>query len=65
MDRQRRRADAVVAALVNLGVRADHLSTKAHGQEMPTASNETAAGRQMNRRVEIVFAPMAAEVSMR
>jgi outer membrane protein OmpA-like peptidoglycan-associated protein len=48
-----------MTALVNLGVPADHLSTQAHGEEMPTATNDTAAGRQMNRRVEIVFAPMA------
>jgi outer membrane protein OmpA-like peptidoglycan-associated protein len=54
-----RRASAVMTALVNLGVPADHLSTQAHGEEMPTATNDTAAGRQMNRRVEIVFAPQA------
>jgi len=51
-----RRAGAVMAALVSLGVPATHLSTQAHGEEMPVASNDTPAGRQMNRRVEIVFA---------
>jgi flagellar motor protein MotB len=30
---------------------------------MPTATNDTAAGRQMNRRVEIVFAPQPDENS--
>jgi outer membrane protein OmpA-like peptidoglycan-associated protein len=51
-----RRASAVMSALVNLGVPANHLSMRAHGENMPVASNDTASGRQMNRRVEIVFA---------
>lgn len=50
-----RRADAVRDALVNLGVANSRLSTRAHGADMPTAGNDTASGRQMNRRVEIVF----------
>ena len=54
-----RRAGAVMAALVSLGVPADHLRMQAHGEDMPVASNDTAAGRQMNRRVEIIFAPQA------
>jgi outer membrane protein OmpA-like peptidoglycan-associated protein len=54
-----RRAEAVMAALVNQGVAADHLSTRAHGERNPAADNATLAGRQMNRRVEIVFAPEA------
>lgn len=52
-----RRADAVMMALVQLGVRSDRLTTRAFGEELPVASNETVVGRQMNRRVEIVFAP--------
>jgi outer membrane protein OmpA-like peptidoglycan-associated protein len=51
-----RRANAVMNALVNLGVPSDRLSTRAHGAQMPVADNGTAVGRQMNRRVEIVFA---------
>jgi outer membrane protein OmpA-like peptidoglycan-associated protein len=58
------RADAVRGALMNLGVPADRLSTRAHGESAPTASNTSAAGRQMNRRVEIVFVTMAGEGSM-
>jgi len=60
-----RRANAVMGALVGLGVAADHLSTRAHGEAMPAASNATAAGRQLNRRVEIVFAPQGDEMSMK
>jgi outer membrane protein OmpA-like peptidoglycan-associated protein len=60
-----RRANAVMGELVRLGVAADHLSTRAHGADDPTASNATAAGRQLNRRVEIVFTPQGDEVSMK
>ncbi|MBL0143005.1 MAG: DUF4398 and OmpA-like domain-containing protein [Betaproteobacteria bacterium] len=60
-----RRANAVMAELVNLGVPADRLSMQAHGSDNPAASNATAAGRQMNRRVEIVFAPQGEDISMR
>ena len=52
-----RRASSVMTALVSLGVPADRLSTRAHGSQMPVADNGTSAGRQMNRRVEVVFAP--------
>lgn len=50
-----RRANAVMQALVGLGVPATHLRTAARGEESPVASNDTAVGRQLNRRVEIVF----------
>lgn len=58
-----RRADAVLTALLGLGVQPDQLTTRAHGQEQPAASNGSAAGRQMNRRVEIVFARQAGEAT--
>lgn len=51
-----RRAQAVMAALVQLGVPGNQLSAQAFGEERPVASNSTMAGRQMNRRVEVVFA---------
>ena len=62
LDLSGRRAGAVKTALVGLGVPAERLSTQAHGEEMPAASNATISGRQMNRRVEIVFAPQADDV---
>lgn len=51
-----RRANAVMTALVSLGVPSDRLGMRAYGSQMPVADNGTAAGRQMNRRVEVVFA---------
>ncbi len=56
------RANAVMSALISLGVPADQLTTLAHGEDNPAADNSTAAGRQMNRRVEIVIAPRSADV---
>lgn len=50
-----RRALAVMNALVSLGVSPQHLTTASRGEDAPVASNGTALGRQMNRRVEIVF----------
>jgi outer membrane protein OmpA-like peptidoglycan-associated protein len=52
-----RRANAVLTALVRQGVPSDRLRTQAFGEDNPTASNDNETGRQMNRRVEIVFAP--------
>jgi outer membrane protein OmpA-like peptidoglycan-associated protein len=50
-----RRADAVANALVGRGVSADAVRTLGRGEDYPVASNQTAEGRQQNRRVEIVF----------
>lgn len=57
-----RRAHSVMSALVQLGVAGSQLSTKAFGEERPVAGNDTASGRQMNRRVEVVFATQAGDL---
>lgn len=62
LDLSSRRANAVMTALLELGVPASRMSAIAFGEEMPTASNETPTGRQLNRRVEIVFARRAENV---
>ena len=48
-----RRAAAVKAALVKLGVAANHIHANGYGQAFPIAPNSTAAGRIANRRAEI------------
>lgn len=51
-----RRAESVKSALVtNYGVDPGRIMTSGVGDAMPVASNKTAAGRQQNRRVEIVI----------
>lgn len=49
------RAQAVKDALTSAGVEAARIETRGYGKERPVASNKTAAGRQQNRRVEVVF----------
>ncbi len=50
-----RRAQSVADALSTRGVATDRVQTKGLGKAYPVASNDTQAGRQQNRRVEIVF----------
>jgi len=51
------RADAVAQTLVAEGVDGARISPRGFGEATPVASNDTAAGRQQNRRVEIVVVP--------
>jgi outer membrane protein OmpA-like peptidoglycan-associated protein len=46
------RASSIKDYLVNVGIDAGRLSTKAFGESMPKASNDTEEGRAINRRVE-------------
>lgn len=48
-----RRAQAVVEWLVAHGIARERIGAVGRGEAEPVASNETAAGRQLNRRVEI------------
>jgi outer membrane protein OmpA-like peptidoglycan-associated protein len=50
-----RRADAVRAALITAGVDPARVAAVGVGEALPVASNDTAAGRQQNRRVEVVI----------
>jgi len=50
-----RRAEAVKAALVTRGVDPGRIATQGYGSEYPVASNNDSAGRQLNRRVEVVI----------
>lgn len=55
----RERAEAVRQQLVTAGVDPERIEVRAHGENYPVASNETTAGRQMNRRVEVVIGEQA------
>jgi len=48
-----RRADSVAYYLENLGVNGSRMETLGFGELQPRATNSTASGRQLNRRVEI------------
>jgi outer membrane protein OmpA-like peptidoglycan-associated protein len=49
------RAQAVREALMARGIAADRIAAVGAGEGFPVASNDTAAGMQLNRRVEIVI----------
>ncbi|HEX2526391.1 MAG TPA: OmpA family protein, partial [Geminicoccus sp.] len=49
-----RRANAVRAELVAAGVDPARLVARGMGESYPKAPNDTAAGRQQNRRVEVI-----------
>ena len=51
----RSRAESVRNALISRGVAPDRIDSRGNGESRPVASNSTQAGRQQNRRVEIVF----------
>jgi outer membrane protein OmpA-like peptidoglycan-associated protein len=48
-----RRADSVATFIEDLGVRSSRIRAIGYGETSPRASNSTASGRQLNRRVEI------------
>ena len=49
------RANAIGGALEERGVDFAQIETLGLGEEVPVAGNDTAVGRQLNRRVEIIF----------
>ena len=52
-----RRAMAVKSLLVQRGIADSRIDSVGYGETMPVATNDTEAGRQKNRRVEIKIAP--------
>ena len=51
------RAEAVMQAMIELGVDSSRISAKGFGAARPIASNETTTGRQRNRRIEFILTP--------
>ncbi len=60
-----RRAQAVMAALVGEGVPASRLHSTGFGEARPVGPNESADGRRMNRRVEVVFSTEAGDAMLK
>ena len=54
LDLSQRRVDSVRSYLMNHGITSSRITgTQGHGESNPVATNETAAGRAQNRRVEL------------
>lgn len=54
-----RRAQSVASALEAQGVANDRIQAVGRGKDYPVASDDTSAGRQQNRRVDIVLSDMS------
>jgi outer membrane protein OmpA-like peptidoglycan-associated protein len=59
LELSQRRAEAVANYLSLRGVTRSRIATMGYGEQYPVASNETAEGRALNRRVEIRITPIS------
>ena len=50
-----KRANAVRDYLVSAGIPPDHITASGEGEDVPIVTNKTSAGRQQNRRVELII----------
>lgn len=60
-----RRAYAVRTALSDMGISSDRIRTRGYADAFPVAGNDTAAGRQLNRRVEIILSDANGNIAPR
>lgn len=60
-----RRALSVRKALLDKDIAMSRIDFKGYGEEFPVANNATAAGRQMNRRVEVIISDDAGVIPVR
>lgn len=65
LDLSERRADAVEVALIAEGIDQGRIRSRGYGEDYPVASNDTDAGQQLNRRVEIIISDDAGNVPAR
>jgi len=61
----KRRAEAVQDALTDRGVDRSRIEVQGFGEQYPVATNDTAGGRQQNRRVEIVISDADGNIKTR
>jgi outer membrane protein OmpA-like peptidoglycan-associated protein len=50
-----KRADSVKETLTSKAIGDERITTRGYGKKYPVASNDTAAGKQQNRRVEVII----------
>lgn len=60
-----RRSLAVRSALIDKGIESSRIEFIGYGEEFPVATNVTAAGRQLNRRVEIIISDEGGKIPER
>lgn len=60
-----RRAEAVKNELLDAGIASERINSRGYGEAYPVADNNTSAGQQMNRRVEVVISETGKEIAPR
>ena len=60
-----RRANSVRLALLDMGIGTERITARGYGESYPAAGNDTAAGRQLNRRVEITVSDDGGKIAPR
>ncbi|MEX1026430.1 MAG: OmpA family protein [Candidatus Paceibacterota bacterium] len=65
LDLSSRRSAAVKSALVARGISTSRIQTMGYGEAFPKVSNATSAGRQQNRRVELVISDESGKIPSR
>lgn len=60
-----RRSNAVRMALIKMGVSNSRIATNGYGEAFPVADNDSASGRQQNRRVEIIVSDDTGSITPR
>jgi outer membrane protein OmpA-like peptidoglycan-associated protein len=65
LELSQRRAEAVRNFLSSYGISADRILARGYGESYPVTTNTTEAGRQQNRRVEVVIAHQGQRVAER
>ena len=61
----RKRADSVREALLSRGIATNRIEIVGFGKRYPVASNQTEAGRQQNRRVEVIISDVNGNIPER
>ena len=64
-DLSERRAYAVRTALNDMGINGDRIRTRGYADAFPVADNDSAASRQLNRRVEIILSDANGNIAPR
>ncbi len=59
------RADSVRFALLDRGIASTRIMVRGLGEDYPVANNDTAAGRQQNRRVEVIISDDSGKIPER
>ncbi|MFA7280291.1 MAG: OmpA family protein [Sterolibacterium sp.] len=65
LDLSDQRAASVRTALLDMGIGAERITSRGYGESYPVAGNVTSAGRQLNRRVELIVSDDSGSIAPR